>query len=281
MNEPPDEDRASSVGEVSSRLPAGGGRGGRMAEGAAWIPGGRRIIPNSVALMSHLSNGLRVTRDEAEEKRIEQGRRPRDNSAIDNHNNTAVGLSLEGYRLNSALARKSQAAADARRDPVWVPQHPTTSNHTPATILGNHDVRGGQGSSSPFDSVSLAQVAGTVLKRDARGGQEDSRRVPGDAVASLRRDDSVPPAAEATMYRKKLHTTGQSTGRREREDEISSVCSSHGTAGRAVKGRGRDFDWWGGGGVPITGRVRMGGVGGGSSRSKNVSDTYKSSLVFG
>lgn len=278
MDEAPEECRAPSVGEISSRPPAGSGRVGRVAEGAAWIPGGRRLIPGSKAFTSHMNNGMRVTRDKAG-RLIEQGWRPRNSSGIDNHE-AVVGL--EGDRLGSALARRSQAAAETRQAPVWIPQD-LRSNRTAAAEMGNHDARERRGSTSPFEPVSLAQLAGTDLKREARGGQDDDRRVLGDAATSLRRDGSVPPTvAEAPTYRINCATTDQPV-RHEFEEERSSVCSGHEMAGRAVDGRGGhggQFDWWGGS-VPFTGRARIGGAGGGSSRSKNVSDTYKSSLIFG
>lgn len=250
--------------------PAGGGRVGRVAEGAAWTPGGRRLIPGSKAFVSHLGSGM-LTKNEP--------------SAEDD------------YRANNASkelvsARKSRSAAAARKPPVWVPKpdpksaRPVAagSDHLSAQKCGKagNDGRGaiaGAEGRSPYDSTSLAQLMISNNKTNAGQGKK-SCRVDG-SVSS----DSERAAASARTAVERNHS--RIPGEEHQEKHVSERRPSAREMNRT--GGGGAFDWWGGASALDTGNEsargrKTGMVGGGRNfipQPQTVSDTYKSSLILG
>ncbi|CAM9380713.1 unnamed protein product, partial [Ectocarpus sp. 12 AP-2014] len=249
--------------------PAGGGRVGRVAEGAAWTPGGRRLIPGSKAFASHLSSGMLTKNEPGAE---------------------------DDYRTNNASkelvsARKSRAAAAARKPPVWVPKPDPKSSrpvaagncHLSAQKCGKvaNDGRGalaGAAGKSPYDSISLAQLMSRNKKTNPGQGKKDCR-----ADGSVSSD-----SGHATASTRTAVESHQSSilGEEHQERRISERPSARGIIGR---GGGGAFDWWGGASALDTGsesaRDRKRGMVGGSRnfipQPQTVSDTYKSSLILG
>lgn len=276
---------SSTVAESDhgSLQPAGSARVGRVAEGAAWTSGGRRLILGASAFTSHLGNGLRVTRDEAG-RIIERPSPPCGNGTADDD---LVRLLPEGdNRRSAALARKSKAAAAAREPPVWIPPqglrgkrmggggriYTSTDRGTGPTIGPDK---------SPSHPVSLAQVAGGDTVDVKHGGEQRKEdRVPHDDGMSTPSICAAPPTTSTTAACNRNEFSGEEF-QEERSAERSSVCSSHGRVHAA------EFDWWGGGTMEsrvTPGREGMGRIDGGrgvTARANTVSDTYKSSLVFG
>lgn len=261
--------------EYTNRRPAGGGRVGRMAEGAAWTPGGRRLIAGSKAFVSHLGHGMRVTRDEAG-RRIEKPSPPGNTSTDDRG-----ALPSEGTaKTREASENRSRAAAASRETPVWIPQQ--WAEGRTAAGCGRRAAASACPGRTPFHSVSLAQLCGDA-GFDARGETADANKgVPSAGTTSCA--EATQPAVKPTGgYIRDELSSEDCDG--ERSSERSLARSSDGR----VKGNKAAFDWWGGGNMSEneggtrsegTGRVDRGrGV---MPRSKHVvSDTYKSSLVFG
>ncbi|CAM9464736.1 unnamed protein product, partial [Hapterophycus canaliculatus] len=125
--------------------PAGGGRVGRVAEGAAWTPGGRRLIPGSTAFTSHLGSGMMA---KTLESGVEDG---------------ANGESL-GPRFSVTNSRALEASA-VREPPVWIPKlDPKRRRPAAAAAVAND----GSGGSHEWDSSR--QATRGKLARDRKCG---------------------------------------------------------------------------------------------------------------
>jgi len=224
--------------------PAGGGKTGRMAEGAAWTPGGRRLIPGSQAFVSHLGSGMVAKRAAAGDV---------GNDGEDGASSTNSDALL--------TARKLRVAAAARAPPVWVPRLDPQSS-TPAAIAADN--------TRPPGSVSLAQLMGG----GGGGGDPGSRR----CKYAPQAQPPLPPRPAV------CHARSTTSGEGYEEERRSECPPSRADTERA----GRVFDWWGGGSASDAGEelaregsASVGGARVSRPRPKTVSDTYKSSLVFG
>ena len=232
--------------------PAGGGKLGRVAEGAAWTPGGRRLIPGSRAFTSHLGSGMMAKK------------------ATSGEDDDGASTTSSHALLTASKSRAAAAAAATRAPPVWVPRLDPQSN-TPAAITA--DAR-------PPGSVSLAQLVrsgenGDPSSWDGQNHRQADVEIP---PASKRAPRSQPPQP-SIMDHTRSPFSGEEYEERRRPDRPT---------GGAVTGRAGEggFDWWGGGTASDAGNepAREGAVGGtrvSRPRPKVVSDTYKSSLVFG
>ncbi len=166
--------------------PAGGGKLGRVAEGAAWTPGGRRLIPGSKAFVSHLGNGMVAKRAAAGD--------------VGNDGDDGASSTSDNAPLTT---RKSRAAAAARAPPVWVPKMDPQSG-TPAAIAAD-DAR-------PPGSVSLAQLMGSSSGGGGDGDpgsrhrQSQRRADGGTSLASKhapRAQPPLPPRPAAALHRER------------------------------------------------------------------------------
>lgn len=238
--------------------PAGGGRLGRVAEGAAWTPGGRRLIPGSKAFVSHLGSGMMARKD----ARVED----------DGEASSTRSSSSTTTVLPSAKAKVFRARPAARAPPVWIPE-PDPKSSMPAAVAA--DTSGDPGVNDRrllSGSLSLAQFMDS-------GGDSHS----GHGVGRLKTDGGVSPDGKHMPAPSPSTPTvdrNRNTKTSDKHDEgrfsgQPSVC--------AVTKKERAFDWWGGGGVSDadTGRDRVVRGSVSNPRPKTVSDTYKSSLVFG
>lgn len=130
-----------------------------MAEGAAWTPGGRRSVPGSRVFMSHLGNGMTVSRDEAD-RLIDQKSLLSEKTVGD-----SVGAPLDGDTRRWLNAdKKSRAAAASREPPVWIPKQGRKS----VKIASLSDTLANAGNDAhPSDSLCLTKFASNDAKIDA------------------------------------------------------------------------------------------------------------------
>lgn len=232
--------------------PAGGGRVGRVAEGAAWTPGGRRLIPGSKAFISHLGSGMMARKDASAEEDDEEAR--------------------STTSSNSMLlsARKSRARAAARAPPVWIPK-PDPKSSMPVAVAadtcGDVAVNGGRLSGS----ISLAQLMDGG--GDSHSGHGRDQHKPSGGISPHGQHPAPSPSTPTVDRNGNIKT---------REKNDNGRCSGQPPV-HVVTKKERAFDWWGGAGVSDTdtGRERAVGSSVSKPRPKSVSDTYKSSLVFG
>lgn len=253
---------------------AGGGRVGRIAEGAAWTPGGRRLVPGSKAFVSHLDNGMMAKKTTTVE-------------------DDGAGSTASGNLLFSA--RKSRAAAATREPPIWIPKpDPKSARPVPVAAdgggrayhvshkqqVGTARVGGSSGvvagARSPFGPVSLGQLMSGG--EEPNSGQGKNPHHTNGRGLPVSRFAAPSPTSTATGE----HDHNPISGKEyedERYPERPSMCAV------IERGGGGTFDWWGGASASDAGNKFGGeGVGGGrafNTRPYTVSDTYKSSLVFG
>lgn len=284
--------------------PAGGGKGARIAEGAAWTPGGRRLIPGSQAFVSHLGNGMRVTRG-ADGGSVSDRWSP---ASFENITTAAGGgravLGLAKGRKGHSVSfeEECRAAAAAREPPIWIPQKPQKSAHFTA---GGYGGGGGGGAGHGYLSAGAGMESKHGgLKAPARSSSdhhvslaqlvEGSPLFNSDIAAHWQKKDDV-----RSDYAEPPSTgPARPAGRKnavsfEREDEFSREkregerFPKRGFEQSArVRARGA-FDWWGGGGGVLGENDAVGGEEGAGIRGtammqpRSVSDTYKSNLIFG
>lgn len=240
--------------------PAGGGRLGREAEGAAWTPGGRRLIPGSTAFVSHLGSGMVAKRAAAGDV------------GDDGHDGASSTSS------NTPLTVRKSRAAAVRTPPVWVPRLDPQSGTTPAAIAADN--------TRPPGSVSLAQLMGSSGggggdgDPGSRQSQSQRRADGGISLATKHAPRAQPPLPPRHAVD---HTRRPASGKGHEEERRSDRSAGSADTERAGGG---GFDWWGGGSASEAGKepAREGAVGEARvmrPRPKTVSDTYKSSLVFG
>lgn len=233
--------------------PAGGGRVGRVAEGAAWTPGGRRLIPGSKAFVSHLGSGMMAKKDACVEDDDEA-------SSTNSSNTNSMLLS----------ARKSRARAAARAPPVWIPK-PDPKSSMPVAVAADTSGKAVVNDTRLSGSISLAQLMDSGRDSHSRHGRDqhtaDGRISPD---GKHRAPSPSTPAVERNL--------SANTNEKRDEGRYSDQPSVY-----AVTEKARAFDWWGGAGVSDTDaeRERVVRGSGFTPRPKTVSDTYKSSLVFG
>lgn len=279
--------------------PAGGGRGARIAEGAAWTPGGRRLIPGSKAFVSHLGNGMRVAQGEDGGSSISDRWSPAafENKTITDGDGREVSGLVKGRKGHSVnFEEECRATAVEREPPIWIPQKPRKSAHFAVDGGGG----GGHGYLSADTGMEPKHVG---LKAPARGSSdrhvslaqlvEGAPLLNGDHVAHWKdKDDArsdyaeLPSAGLAPPAGKKSGVSFEQDdefSREKREGERFPKRDFE-QSGR-VRARGA-FDWWGGGGV-LGENDNVGGRGGAGIRGtammqpRSVSDTYKSNLIFG
>lgn len=231
--------------------PAGGGRVGRVAEGAAWTPGGRRLIPGSKAFVSHLGTGMMAKKD-----------------AFADDDGEASSTSSSSTMLLSA--RKTRARAAARAPPVWIPKLDPKSS-VPAAFAADASGNVAVNDTTLPGATTLAQLMDSGGDSHYGHGR-DQHMADGGIFPDGKHRAPSPSTPTVDRNRKpnmsERHVEGRYLGQ-------SSVY--------AATKEERAFDWWGGAGVSDTdtarGRVVASSVF--KPRPKTVSDTYKSSLVFG
>lgn len=243
---------AESPADESSRPAAGGGRVGRPAESAAWMPGGRRHVPGSKAFLSHFGHGLKVTRDEAG--------RPYDQASPEGHRNETVHPLIGKER---GPARRRHVRPPTREaltltdvpDPSRAPTGPPQESR--GCLLMHRR--------SPFDSASLLQVArdeGLDERYGDDAGGVDRQHPAGASAKSV--DAEVYDASG--LHPNNFDGETGSSGQVERtRGQVSSTPPVEMEGGTTLTEEGS----------------RSGGSQYSVARSKYVSDTYKSSLVFG
>lgn len=266
--------------------PAGGGRVGRMAEGAAWLPGGRRLVPGSKAFVSHLDNGMMAKKFATVE----------DNDGASSTTSGSITFS----------ARKSRAAAAARELPVWIPKPDPKSTRPVAAAAAAAADGGGrgygsarqrmgrvkEGDKSGFDVAARNAFGPVSLGQLMSGGEEPTPGGQTEITQHHKDGKGFPisrfaaPSPTSTATNTAGRDRNLASGKDyddERYPAQPSVCAVN------ERGGGGAFDWWGGAsasdaGNEFAGDGAVGRVGGGrafKTRPKTVSDTYKSSLVFG
>ena len=287
-----------------SPRPAGGGRGARIAEGAAWTPGGRRLIPGSKAFVSHLGNGMRVTRGKGGGS-ISDRWSPtalENNTTADGDGREVSGLLVKGRKGHSAnFEEECRATAAAREPPIWIPQKPRKSAHF------NVDGGGGGGGGRGYLSADAGlESKHGGLKALARGSSdhhvslaqlvEGAPLLNGDHAARWKDKDvarsdyaELPSAGLARPAGRKSGVSFEQEDEFSREKREGERFPKRGfeQAGR-VRARGA-FDWWGGGGVggvlgddgTVGGREGAGIRGTVMMQPRSVSDTYKSNMILG
>ena len=251
-------------------LAAGGGRSRRVAEGAAWTSGGRRLVPDSKVFMSHLGVGMRVARDEAcrlvDCSSPFSGTRPGDPSVAPLDGDTRRWTSAE---------RKACAAAASRELPVWMPLHNRLESRQPA---GASDTLADTENCRRLDHLLPDASVSTGVKTEAlhSTANESTSNVP-ELRMSTRH--VVAPST---------HETSEDCARKEAlpREVYEGECNPSGfssyvwpaKAGRKgfLDRRGCGFLFGSG---DVTQRDRRRGM---SAKSeKVVSDTYRSNLVLG
>lgn len=228
---------------------AGGGRMGRVAEGAAWTPGGRRLIPGSKAFVSHLRSGMMARKDASAEN---------DEEASSTSSGSFVLLS----------AKKSRELAAARAPPVWIPK-PDPRSSTPIAVATDTSGKVAASDRRVSGSISLAQLMDSG--GDSSSGHGHVRHTKGGEISSNGHRTAPSPS---TPDRNHNTETSEKNGQGRCMDQPSVYAAAE---------KEPAFDWWGGAGVSDTdtGRERAVGRPIFRPRPKSVSDTYKSSLVFG
>lgn len=211
--------------------------------------------------MSHLGSGLRVAKDET--------------GALIEHDDNGDSDDFDP----PPAVRKPRAALASRKAPAWLPEgiSKVDQNTIPrATTLGAD--RGLQGR-SPFDSVSLAQLASSTFEGSHNNGGCNSEQHGGSPLVDEEASGSTGGLLAASGKsdggsNDKKNSLESSDGGSEYDGRAPSVCSS--SLSRAGQGDRNGFDWWGGAST-----LRSENVDGRGVRAKHVSDTFKSSLVFG
>lgn len=211
--------------------------------------------------MSNLGSGLKVAKDET--------------GALIEHKNNRDSNDFEP----PPVVRRPRAVLAPRKGPVWLPEgtFKVDRNVIPrGTTVGADEGLHGR---SPFDSVSLAQLASSTFEglhgdcgysNERHGGPP-----PVDAEASgSTGGELAAPGKRGGGSDNEKNILQSSEGGSEYDGQASSLCSSF--LPRAGQDERNGFDWWGGAST-----LRPENIDGRGGQSKHVSDTFKSSLVFG
>lgn len=211
---------------------------------------------------SHLGNGLRVARDEPSRQ-------------VERTKNLDVNY-FEG-------SRKARVTLPPRKNPVWLPEETVEIDpRIPGATATGMDT--GAHERSPFDCVPLAQLACETGLHGTRGDSDYRGESSG-----IQNDGEVhhPSTCEHKLT-PRTHDMGSDKKTLELFD--GSGCESQGSSVRSSLSRkdqrdGISFDWWGGATPKRSDNVtRVGGEYDGRdhvAQAKPISDTYRSSLVFG
>lgn len=258
--------------------PAGGGRVGRMAEGAAWTPGGRRLISGSTAFTSHLGSGMMAkTHENAEE---------------DGGNGENLGV-----RFTARDSGTPEASAE-REPPVWIPKlDPKSSRPVTAAVCGDgsggsrwwHPSRQAGGGKLAPDRKRGVKICSSGCNTSggvslAKFMSSREKVYPGQGMDESHIDNGVNGSRERRVAvghdRGSLPGERHVQGRTFERPAVSTIIRS---------GERGKFDWWGGASALDPGNEsareprgwRTKGGRAFEDRPATVSDTYKSSLVFG
>lgn len=259
--------------------PAGGGRIGRVAEGAAWTPGGRRLIPGSTAFTSHLGSGMMA-------------------KTLGNVSEGGANGESIGRRFLAGSSRAPEASV-AREPPVWIPKLDPKTSRPVAVAVGGDGSGESRGHHSPrqlargkiahdreravkirsagCNQSGVVSLAKLMSSSEAVAREQGTNQDESDNGFPVSRRKAVAVGRDRTCLLEDEHEEG-------RISEIPAVCMNNRSEEREI------FDWWGGASaldrgnvVPARGPRGWRAEGGRAfeGRPTTVSDTYKSSLVFG